>query len=105
MNNFNINKTILNRDFWNYLNSREITYKDSIKFNTIKPININKYKFFFIIPSWYGLVIRYKVTYFCFQTVIVNLLFKDYYNLISAVSCYWITSDVTISGIAYISSQ
>jgi hypothetical protein len=35
---------------------REITYKDSTKFNTIKLININKNTFFFTSPSWYAIV-------------------------------------------------
>ena len=46
---------------------REITYKDSIKLTTIIPININKNKLFFIIPCWYGLVVRYKGNYFIFK--------------------------------------
>ena len=74
-------KKYINWDFWNYLNIREITYKDSIRFNTIKPINMNKNKFFFIIPSWYGLIVWwYKVTYFYFQNVMVNLS-SEYPNM------------------------
>jgi len=48
------------------LNIREITYKDSIKFNTIRLINIIKNTFFFIFPSMYAGMIGYKVTYFLF---------------------------------------
>jgi len=34
---------------------------------TIKLININKNKLFFIIPFWYGLVVRYKGNCFIFK--------------------------------------
>ena len=50
---------------------RDMTYKDSIKFNTMRLININKNTFFFIFPSLYGLVVGYKVTYFYIQNAIV----------------------------------
>ena len=38
-----------------YLKIRDNTYNDNRKFNTIKPININKNTFFFI-SYWYDLL-------------------------------------------------
>ena len=39
-----------------YLKIRDNTYNDNRKFNTIKPININKNTFFFHISYWYDLL-------------------------------------------------